>query len=407
MIQNLHRNYLTYITLIAFVFYQIVNFVYLPIDTIFPDERRFLNESIKFALTNEFWMGDRRAWEMPLTAIIFGSIYKVVNNIDIFIIVVRVFQSVLLIIQAILAYRISQILFEKREIAHITYTIFIFYPFFIFYQSLLLSEMIFNTIVLMAFYMLYKWYQSEFSLNKYFYLVNIIFVFGIYSKGSLSVLPPIVIALFCLLNTKKLRYSIKILLLSCIIYLLLMSLWWVRNYYIFDKFVPFTTSSGANLYLGANPNNKFGGIHWTYDVEIDFVEKTNNLTDEVLINNIYKERALSFISSNPDRYLELMWLKFKRFYSITFNAEKYNTLFYNLLSIFSYGVVLCLAIITIVYQYNNFNKLSAIYLFIGYFTLLHIIFIASIRYRLPIDMFLIILSSFSIYKFVFMKKVLN
>lgn len=382
--------------LIAFLFYQCVNFIYFPVATSFPDEQRFLNEAIKFATIGEFWTEDSRAWEMPLTAIVYGYIYDIFHNIESTIIAIRVMQSLLLILQASLIYKIALILFRKKEVAFIAFIIMLFYPFFVYYQALLLSETLFITLFIISFYFLYRWYEEGFRLSIYFILTNIFFTLTIYSKGTLSILPPLLISIFYFLNTYSFKTTIKIFGYSLILYMIVMSAWWVRNYAIFDKFIPFTTSSSMNLYLGANEKNEFAGVDWAKDVDIDFVNRVTSIEDERERSHIYKQKALEFIKNDTRQYMKLMWLKFKRFYNFTFNADSFSSIYYNLLSIFSYGIVMVFALITFVLSNKEWKKFSAIYIVIGYFTLIHIVYIASLRYRLPIEPLLILLASYSL-----------
>lgn len=382
--------------LIAFLFYQCVNFIYFPIATNFPDEQRFLNEAIKFATIGEFWTEDSRAWEMPLTAIIYGYIYDIFHHTESTIIAIRVMQSLLLMLQASLIYKIALILFRKKEVAFISFIIMLFYPFFVYYQALLLSETLFITLFIISFYFLYRWYEEGFRLSIYFILTNIFFTLTIYSKGTLSILPPLLISIFYFLNTYNFKTTIKIFGYSLMLYMIVMSSWWVRNYTIFDKFIPFTTSSSMNLYLGANEKNEFAGVDWSKDVDIDFVNKVNSIEDERQRSHIYKQKAFEFIKNDTRQYMKLMWLKFKRFYNFTFNADSFSSIYYNLLSIFSYGIVMIFALITSIWTIKEWKKLSAIYIVIGYYTLIHIVYIASLRYRLPIEPLLILLASYSL-----------
>ena len=77
-INNIH---LLIISCFAFFVYQGINFIYFPLDTIFPDEDRFITRAILFANTFVFGVGDgdgvASAWEMPFTSILFALFYKI------------------------------------------------------------------------------------------------------------------------------------------------------------------------------------------------------------------------------------------------------------------------------------------------------------------------------------------
>jgi len=391
--------------IIAFIVYQFVNFVYFPLHTVYPDESRFVAEAIKFAESGEFWKGTSRAWEMPFTGIFYGFLYKIFNSEELLIIAVRIIQSLLLILNAFLVYKIALIVFKDKIVSFVSFFIVLFYPFFIYYQGLLLSETIFISILLFGFYYIYKWYESSFEINKYFFLANFFLVFSIYSKATITILPPFLLATFALLNKKDFKNILKIFFFSFLSWGVLMSPWWIRNYTIFDRFVPFTTSSGANFYLGNNNMNKYGGCDWLKDANTTFVKSMKNLS-ELEKNQRFKEKAVRFIYDNPSRFVELMWLKIKRFYNIQFNNEDLRKSFLNVISIFSYGTIFMMFLLSIVLNLKNWRKFSAIYMLFLYFTLIHVIVIASLRYRLPLEPFMILMASYSfVYLIRYIKKI--
>jgi len=390
---DIRNKHLLIVGIFAFFVYQGINFIYFPLSITFGDEGRFINEAIKMSQIGEFWNFKDRAWEMPLTAILYSAFYTILGNERDLIIIVRLFQSLLLILQAVLLYKISLKIFDDKISAFLTFVIVLFYPFFIYYQALLLSETLFNTILVVSFYYIYKWYENDFILDKTFIFANVFLVLSIYVKGTLSILPPLLLAVFFLMNKYELKGTLKVLLFSIGFYIILMSPWWIRNYSIFNQFVPLTTSSGKVLYLGNNPANKFGGNDMAVDVNVEEFVKIALIEDELEKNRVFKEKAIEFIKNNPDRFLELMILKLKRFYNIIPNAEKFSQGYYKWVSLLSYGAIFILFLASIFIHIKYFKRLSAIYILFLYFTLLHMIFIASLRYRLPLELFMILLSS--------------
>ena len=182
---NIYNRNTIYLCVLAFALYQCVNFLYFPAGVTFGDEERFIGEAITLSKTGEFWtFGSSRAWEMPLTAIVYSLFYDVTQNEVGLIYSVRVFQSLLLIIQALLISKILLIIFNNKKAANIALFAMLFYPFFVFYQGLLLSENIFITLLIVSFYYLYLWRNYGFKLDKYFVLT--IFSFTL-SKISIAV----------------------------------------------------------------------------------------------------------------------------------------------------------------------------------------------------------------------------
>jgi hypothetical protein len=394
MISKVNNTYLFVISFFAFLVYQGVNFVYFPIDIVFPDEIRFINRAILFTNTFTFGVanGTATAWEMPFTSILFALFYKIGGSESNLIIITRVFQSLLLILQAILLYKISIKIFADKLSAFLTFIVVLFYPYFIYYQGLLLSETLFNTSLIISFYFIYSWYEKGFKIDRNFILSNIFLIISIYIKATLSFLVPVLLASFYFINKYNIKYTLKIFLYSFIIYILSMSFWWVRNYSIFDEFVAFTNTSAYNLYLGNNPYNRYGGCDWGSDVDKKVVKRISKIPSEVQKNKEYKKEAIEFIKENPYRFIQLAFLKLQRFYSIVPNADGFNGGYYKWISIFSYGIIFILFLFSVLYHMKEYKKLSAIYILFVYFTLIHMLVIASLRYRLPLEPFMILLS---------------
>lgn len=388
-----HR-YIYVIFAVAFIFYQAVNYLYFPLHTVFPDEERFVQRAIDFSQTGVFGNGGLpTAWEMPFTSIFYAIFYYFLGSEQVFLVVMRFIQSLLLLLQGYLLYKISIKIFNDKLSAFLTSFVLLFYPYFIYYQGLMLSETLFDTFLIATFYFIYSWHENGFKIDKDFVLSNLFLVLSIYVKGTLSLLAPLLLAGFYFFNKFKITNTLKILLYSFVLYGLFLSPWWIRNYTVFDTFVPFTTTSSYNLYLGNNPKNQDGGCDWSKDVDKEVVQKIAEIKSELARNKAYKKEAIDFIKANPKRFFELAILKLKRFYSIVPNADGFNSGYYKWISIFSYGVVFVLFLISIVYYMKIFQKLSAIYILFLYFTLLHMVVIASLRYRLPLEPFMILLAT--------------
>ena len=77
------------------------NFVYLPVGVTFSDEGRFIAEAVTLVDTGEYWTGTRRAWEMPLTAFVYAILYLLTGSESGLILSARAFQSLLLVVQAV------------------------------------------------------------------------------------------------------------------------------------------------------------------------------------------------------------------------------------------------------------------------------------------------------------------
>jgi hypothetical protein len=82
--------------------------------------------------------------------------------------------------------------------------------------------------------------------------------------------------------------------------------WTARNYYTFETFVPITTNSAINLYMGNNPEAT-GGFHWKLP---DRAQELWNLPDddsshEREIYLLSKQEAVDYMLSHPGRTIAL------------------------------------------------------------------------------------------------------
>jgi hypothetical protein len=132
------------------------------------------------------------------------------------------------------------------------------------------------------------------------------------------------------------------------------------------------------------------------------VPKEIDQLPEVERDSALKKLALDYIKEHPGRFLYLAWLKFSRFWNVVPNYNEYQSNKYILVSIFSFGPVLLLALWALIrlrYQWIIWLILIAP---IIYFTLIHMVFSSGIRYRAPVEPYLIILAATSI-SFLFSK----
>ena len=117
-----------------------------------------------------------------------------------------------------------------------------------------------------------------------------------------------------------------------------------------------------------------------------------------------KDAAIKFIIENPARFIELSYKRFVRFFNIIpnyieddiykGNIKIFLIFFISAISMISLYLFSFLALINL--DKVKLKRLSPLFIYFIILTGIHIITIASIRYRFPLEFVLIILSSFSI-----------
>lgn len=368
-----------------------VDFAYFPSRTVFPDESRFLESAQHLAATGRFTSSGSHAWEMPGTAVFQAPFFIVFGPHPL--LAIRVAQAFLLLVQALLAGWIALQLFGNRRSAAVAATAFSLYPFFIFFQGLALSEMLFNLLLVAAMASLLLWAKRGMNVDRWFALGCVAFAAATYVKASLTVLPPFLFAAIVVCAGSGIARALRVFILAFLFYAACLSPWWIRNYAVLETFVPFTTSASQNLYLGNNPSNEGAGADWATGADAKTVQRMLDLPDEVARQRAFTSAAIAHIASDPVAFLKRAALKFIRFWNVVPNAQDFRTPLFAVVSAASFGPVLLLAIVCAAFGYAPQRMLIPFYLLFLFFTLLHVITIASLRYRLPLDPFLIILAA--------------
>ncbi|MFN3656964.1 MAG: hypothetical protein ACK4UO_06890 [Pseudolabrys sp.] len=368
-----------------------LNWLYFPPGTFFPDEQRFLASAVKLVATGEFRVGADRAWEMPGTVLFFSPFVRLFGP-EGAIAPIRFAQSLLLALQCGLIAFIAGRVARNETAAFIAACIAALYPFLLFYQGLLLSETLFNTFLLGALAALYAWQARGARIGGLLVLACALFAAATLTKATLTVLPPLLIAVTAWTAGLAWRRIIAVLLAAACLYAAFLSPWWIRNAAVLGSFVPFTTSSAQNLYLGNNPENLEGGIDWSRDVEPEVAARLLAMPDEVARQRAFGARATAYIKEHPAAFLDVAAKKFVRFWNIIPNAPEFRGI-YAVVSAVSFGPVLLLALIGLVRLARQWRLLVPIVIVIGYFTAVHTVTIASLRYRLPVEPLLIVLAA--------------
>jgi hypothetical protein len=370
----------------------LVDLFYFPASTVFPDEQRFLASAVGLAASGEFVSGGGRAWEMPGPALFFAPAVWAFGAHGA-VIAIRLAQAVLVVIQCGLIASVSRRIFGNGTTAFVASCLAALYPFFWFYQGLLLSETLFNTLLLAGVAALFWWRERGLRIDVSLVVACLCLAAATLTKATLTVLPPLLLAATAWLAGAGLRRTVVILAAASCLYAAFMSPWWIRNATLFHAFVPFTTGSAQNLYLGNNPNNTDAGIDWGHDAEPDVVARINALPDELARQRAYSKQGLDYIKQNPATFIRAVAKKFIRFWNIVPNTGEYRGVAYAFISIASFGSILMLALICAGRRWRQWRVLAPLYLIIGYFTFVHVVTIASLRYRFPIEPLLIIMAA--------------
>jgi dolichyl-phosphate-mannose-protein mannosyltransferase len=165
----------------------------------------------------------------------------------------------------------------------------------------------------------------------------------------------------------------------------------VRNYRLFHHVVPVRTGSGASLLEAFGPWADGGpGMNRILypSVPAD--------ADEYARDRDYRKAALRWIRENPGEAIRLAGVKLRRTWSVTLNAPGYVSSGYRLVGWLTVAPIYLLACLGAFVM----RKRAILVLFLIapaiYFSFVHMVFVGSVRYRLPAMPFVFLLAGAAI-----------
>ncbi len=181
-------------------------------------------------------------------------------------------------------------------------------------------------------------------------------------------------------DRQLLREALRSALLIAVSTALVMSPWWVRNAQTYGRFVATSAWFGASLYDGLNPNAT-GASDMRFREQADIRTRSEVEQDATLTR-----RAVEFARENPGRVLELAVVKFGRYFSPWPNAEEIRSPW---VAVLSGAIVIPVYCLIIAGLWDRRRDVRTIVLLAGplfYFCAIHLVFVSSIRYRIPGEM---------------------
>ena len=170
--------------------------------------------------------------------------------------------------------------------------------------------------------------------------------------------------------------------------------WIVRNYEVTDgRFVPTTLWVGPSLYDGLNPEA-------TGDSDMTFFRQDHLLgrMSEYEMDREYRRRSWEFVREHPHRALGLTVPKMSRYWSPWPNASQFQRWWMIAAAILFFAVIIGPALYGSWQMRDRWDVLLLSLIPILYFCTIHSIFVGSIRYRLPAEYSLCVLTAVGILK---------
>jgi len=171
--------------------------------------------------------------------------------------------------------------------------------------------------------------------------------------------------------------------------MLTMAPWWIRNAQVIGHFVPTTLQLGASLYDGLNPRAD-GSSEMSFVARFEADERKAELENagrtepfEYRLDRRMRDAALDWAAAHPGRTAQLALVKVLRLWNVWPNDPEFRNWPLRLAVLATYAPAMALAVCAAWRLRHRGWPCVLAWLPAVYLTLLHTVFVSSIRYRDP------------------------
>lgn len=218
-------------------------------------------------------------------------------------------------------------------------------------------------------------------------------------RPSWLLFAPFALAIALVFDKQRVR-QITIGLAMAASFVLCMAPWWIRNAQVTGHFVATTLQVGASLYDGWNPAAD-GSSDMSFVPQFVAQQRADDQAAEAELADTFEYRlnrrmfdaAIDWARAHPGRAVQLVGLKFARVWNIWPNEASLRRWPVRLVMLGTYVPLLGCGLVG-VWRYTRWGWPYVLaWLPAIYFTLLHVVFVAGIRYREPAMLALTILAA--------------
>lgn len=270
------------------------------------------------------------------------------------------------------------------------------YPYFVYLSGTVLATSWFMVLLTASMFYAMKG-QSEHKIG-FILLGGLLMGLAVLTRTSAAVLGAAIVLWIVLTMRTHMKKALLYGTLFSICMAIVVTPWILRNVQQFGE--PMLSSNGGrNLWLGNNPEST---INTGSNIEMPEPLATRiAAVSEVEADRIYTEEAEQFIRTHPQRFVLLTLKKGLSLWRFdpSPTTEGYDTLepLYELASVLSYAPIVLLAVVGYLVASQKHREMMLVWLFFAVaFTALHAVFIVKVRFRLPLDVFLIIMAAYAV-----------
>jgi len=302
----------------------------------------------------------------------------------------RVIQSLAGALVCVLVYAIAAPFFG-RGVALLAAAMAAVYPFFVYYSGVLLTETLFTLALTLFMYLVLGIDRRAFrGILAPAAVAGVLAGATVLLKPSFLTFVPFLGVIWLVVSRRPTR-ALKAVLVIVLCTGLIMCPWIVRNWTLTERFVPTTLLVGISLYEAVYPGADGGPA-------MDRLPDRVHGLSECDENREYLRISWKLIRDDPGRILALAGRKFLRFWNVVPNSPDHQGVVYRVVSIASVVPLLCFALVGLLRA--PVPRGERLLLLSGpiHFTLVHMLFVSSIRYRAPVMPMMMVLAAAGIFR---------
>jgi 4-amino-4-deoxy-L-arabinose transferase-like glycosyltransferase len=363
----------------------------------FPDSYSYwaLGQTIAAGEPYQFGSPDSRVFRTPGYPLLLAMVFSIAGP-DASALSAR-FVGALLGTGAVLGiYLLARRLFDVRT-AQLAALLAAIYPGAIALSIFVLSEALFVPLMILQFVVWVSAWQSTSRSRSWIWsgITGMIAAGATLARPSWLLFLPVAVTLGLIIGPARSR---QLELGSFVLIGLIVGMlpWWVRNARVTGHFVPTTLQVGASLYDGLNPRAD-GASEMSFVPDFERQERAappSNSTDgfEYRLDRRMRNAAIEWAREHPSRVAELVAIKLSRLWNIWPNEQDFRSWPLRMLVAVTFLPVMALGLWG-AWRYGASWPLALCWMPALYFTLLHVIFVSSLRYREPAMVPLLVLAA--------------
>lgn len=313
----------------------------------------------------------------------------------------RIVQAIVQVLSLLLIFFIARKLFNSK-VGAAAVVLNVLCVAEIWVPTLVLTETFFKFFVLCLMY--FSIYALEKNKVKYYVWGGVFLALATLFRPTIATFP-ILILIMWVIKRVRFKDAVKYTAAVMIVFVMILSPWWVRNYNVFHRFIPLTLASGNPMWQGTYINYDRStmatdGLDYTnydnHDPKLTEIERNDMETalSKYRLTNLFPRQPLQFIYWYT---IGKGWIQIKspfywyEVFGISFTtAKNYHSLL----------LILCLAGIILYLREKNKNILAVLPIItIAYFIVVYLPFFTMGRYFYPAVPFLAIFAGYFIVNF--------